>query len=1318
MKIYHSVLIYLLKRAHKFFDAGRLITTKKLDSVTKESTDQPYQDLTPSSTVHNFEQYEGAIDFALKNREVKNLAITSPYGGGKSSFIKTFQHRYPSVKVLNISLASFSTTTENITKPQSEQDQKGGAKNAEPTDQKTDQKDTRQILDHKQIEFSILQQIFYSGADNKLEKSRFQRVKPEKKLLKFIAPPLGVAFLLALSVLITSGIFEDSYWWEKDTIKSYDHIQVISFVIVLLGAVLILYHARFFLRKISLKKVSVAGSELELGIDKSASVMNFYIDEIVYFFQTNPYDVVAIEDLDRFEHPDIFIKLREINILLNKSINRKIMFIYAIGDHIFQESTRTKFFDFIIPIIPIVSSSNATEVFLKALQQTVYKRSQQDAIETEDDKLLKRVAKRISLYITDMRMIKNIFNEYAVFENVLQGNTQRREKLLSIIAYKNLFPRDFENMYYKRGPVNEAFQNKLEIIASKRKNIEDEIDKINKRLEDVKSIYVKTTQLLRLEYIYRIAEQYPDHAFASLDNSTFEPIMKFAQESKFESFKKRGRLTSNKSDWGGYEGNSITFSEIENLVNPSETYEKRKATIEDGHEENINKWQAELEILHERNHKIDKMTLSELLKDDVIEADHFEEKMKLHPLLVYFLKNGLIDEDYPSIISIFHGWTLTKADREFVVNLKERGTNSPSTELKNIEEILGLLDVEDFVKPTILNYTLVEYFLTTNQEDIEGLSVAQCKKGIFQQLSNETNQSIQFVDEYITKKIRQPSKWILSITQSNDFWKDVAKNIQQRDMNLLRLFIRELVGEWMSIWDYCMDKYPDEKKDLYLKLILSFCDLDAVVKLDKTGTLSKYLANYNLNNLADANYSYYPKLKDLMKALDVKVKMVTSTNSDFVDTIYNGRHYQLNSENVKYFLTQYGGLTQSQISEVEKRQYSLIIESKARQLWQYILPNIDVYVGAILTLIQTNVLESEASIIRLLRNGRLSHENKIKIIESQDHKITDVNRVPTAYWQLIFEKNKIIPTWGNVYSFIEHFKVIDNVLNNYLSLSNNTNELIVDMTKSIDFDTQKEPILLLFQSDAIADDIYLKMAFATGLVDFIEDISLLSKEKIEGLIKSKVFGLNRNNYEALKGHKDFSHNSYIDLLAENKSDYLSQIGSYSMGKEGFVAILMLSQFQAAEKLTILQTLQPEAKKLNEVDVQMVLKAWGQPYSLLNLSTFQQSIPLQKETEYLDILKNIGAIWSYKIENSNIVIFNDSPLEIEKATYGASENRLFDVTDKIRGLIVNNKLQELAGNDIMGDPEENVAKKLTVTYRYKNESFTEVVDEGNTLILPK
>jgi cytidylate kinase len=43
------------------------------------------------------------LEWALLNKDIKNIAVTGPYGSGKSSVIRSFAKQYPGYHYLNIS---------------------------------------------------------------------------------------------------------------------------------------------------------------------------------------------------------------------------------------------------------------------------------------------------------------------------------------------------------------------------------------------------------------------------------------------------------------------------------------------------------------------------------------------------------------------------------------------------------------------------------------------------------------------------------------------------------------------------------------------------------------------------------------------------------------------------------------------------------------------------------------------------------------------------------------------------------------------------------------------------------------------------------------------------------------------------------------------------------------------------------------------------------------------------------------------------------------------------------------------------------------
>ena len=70
----------------------------------------------------------------------------------------------------------------------------------------------------------------------------------------------------------------------------------------------------------------------------------------------------------------------------------------------------------------------------------------------------------LSLYIDDMRLLKNIYNAFVIYYNRLNTIELDYNKMPAIIAYKNLFPRDFSDLQLNQGFIYTLFSKKDEFI--------------------------------------------------------------------------------------------------------------------------------------------------------------------------------------------------------------------------------------------------------------------------------------------------------------------------------------------------------------------------------------------------------------------------------------------------------------------------------------------------------------------------------------------------------------------------------------------------------------------------------------------------------------------------------------------------------------------------------------------------------------------------------------------------------------------------------------------------------------------------------------
>jgi hypothetical protein len=108
------------------------------------------------------------------------------------------------------------------------------------------------------------------------------------------------------------------------------------------------------------------------------------------------------------------------------------------------------------------------------------------------------------------------------------------------------------------------------------------------------------------------------------------------------------------------------------------------------------------------------------------------------------------------------------------------------------------------------------------------------------------------------------------------------------------------------------------------------------------------------------------------------------------------------------------------------------------------------------------------------------------------------------------------------------------------------------------------------------------------------------------------------------------------------------------------------------------------------------------------------------------IKGSGTIKSLKSVNQEAMIeiatadeeisSGVSRLEILNAEYWTPKARL-DVTEELRKRIAGNKLEAIASNQIKGDPEKGVVKKLTIEYRFDDITVAKEFTEGERIIIP-
>lgn len=729
---------------------------------------------------------------AIANDVILNIAVTGPYGSGKSSVIKTFKERVDKdVKILDISLATLDAdaslyATENTTIAGD-----SGTDIQQPIIT-AKQKETL----NRKIEFSILQQLVYRKALETLPFSRLRKIRHfSKHTIQTMAMyVVGAVVLIAFALQLDFMQIPLFYKTFGFPITVQHVISIVSIILLLT----MMYETVVYIIKnyggIRLQKISVGGNEIDIHDD--GSIFNRHLDEILYFFQCTDYNVVIIEDLDRFNTTDIFLKLRELNYLINKSemIGRTIKFIYAVKDDMFKDSSRSKFFDYITTVIPVITTTNSKDMLKRALKEQGHEG------EVADDDI-----RDIAFHIDDMRLLYNIVNEYHQYMQRLDKNGQHLEakKMLAMMTVKNYFPHDFSELHNRKGRLYDILS-----PQTKRKFVDIAINKRLaeriKQAEEQLAAYNATCHLqekeLRLAYLVAIYEKLPAGTFTIIVDDIDYTLSQIADDGGiFEKLISKDNIHYKYSNY--YNNNRIDdqyidFHDIEKNVNEHFTYHQRVGQI--GRDRG--RLEKEVQNAKFEKQRIGTYTISELLEMFNLYEDECFKSIGLSDMEEDFVRHGFIAEDYNDYIAYFYPDIMSLADHQLCLDMKLNRKPAYDSTIDNIELFLKELP------ETALRYESVWNFHILDNIVMHPLSWDKTLRLIVETLVSKS--SANFLYQY-SQYNENGAYAIVGLCMKKDWenmWEKFFSTKEEEKRTLLALWLRN-----------CKTEYIDEPRNMWLK---------------------------------------------------------------------------------------------------------------------------------------------------------------------------------------------------------------------------------------------------------------------------------------------------------------------------------------------------------------------------------------------------------------------------------------------------------------------------------------------------------------------
>lgn len=898
-----------------------------------------FERLTPIDNM-DLDVYEDAIDYVFDNSDVKNVAISGAYSAGKSSVLASYEKKHSDINFLHISLAHFQSPNEKEEGPEVKES----------------------VLERK-----ILNQLIHQIPSEKIPQTNF-RVKKRIKSTSIIAKTLEIIFLL---IAIIYFLFFDSWKsyvstlpanWLKSILELSAHpysLMVDGIIITALLSLLIYGLIKIQKNKNVFRKLNLQGNEIEIFEESDDSYFDKYLNEVLYLFENADADVIVFEDMDRFNANKIFERLREVNTLANIQLykeNQKILrFFYLLRDDIFVSKDRTKFFDYIIPVVPVVDSSNSYDQFISHLKRGGM-----------FEKFNEGFLQGLSLYIDDMRLLKNIYNEFIIYYNRLNITELDCNKMLAIITYKNLFPRDFADLQLNQGFVYTLFNKKDEFIKSEIAEIEESIE--------VKQNRVTLSQNEHLVSMRELNAAFADKYLRSYSWSQYN-------DSKLSDFVINYLRGDNKNE-----------------------YMSRKQVLDDKlhdkcdelNQEIINLEQNMIEIKNRQLYQIVSRknidTIFSVTSTNGIGAiTSFNEikSSEYFDLLKYLIRNGYIDETYADYMTYFYENSLSRIDKTFLRSITDKKAKEYTYKLKNPQLVVSRLRLVDFDQEETLNFDLLTYLLKTSHIDyIERL---------INQLKNTKN--FKFIGAYF----------------------DITTE--------LSIYIKCLNMNWSEVFITALNEQSLTEKQIrrYSISTLYYSDDDTIKCVNKDNCLCNYISNARDylaidNPKIDKLIHCFILLGVCFIGFDYE-----GLNKDLFRAVYEESLYEINAENLQ--LIQKEILGEKNEDDFFHKNYTILCSYPDSTITQYVNQNINEYFDVILKISNGTIRDDENVAIALLNNSDLTIEHKQSYIPVLRTTITSIQEITDySLWSLLLDTDIVQYSECNIMDCFNAIKLNESVI--------------------------------------------------------------------------------------------------------------------------------------------------------------------------------------------------------------------------------------------------------------------------------------------------
>lgn len=995
----------------------------KVKSDKAVNCNYPYLKLLSDNSPKANKDYDE--DAAILNKQINepdvfNVAVVAKYGAGKSSVINTYLHNYRNKKNRK---EIRNTNNDQLANPSNNRYTRVSLSTFNKND-----------YDEVAIERSILQQLLYSRKKEKLPNSKIERTNKTSK-----GKSILFAFLLTVFIISTVLLCVDFSLYGRDIntagVTSIFGVSWVKFVLLAVSSILLFFITIWILHYRKLKKIKYKDLEADVAQDENTNksklitnLINKFIDEVLYFFECINIDLVIFEDLDRLPTTEIFVKLRELNTIINNSAKKakKVTFLYAVKDELFKtDEERAKFFEFILPVVPVINPNTTISEIENKLKKITEINPKME--------LTGKFIKGISTFIPDMRILNNTFNDYLImfhkiFEDDNASRYLKQEKLFALCMYKNLFPYDYALLEKNEGLIPLVINiNSLQEKCCE--SINKEITEQKLRITQLQNERLKSFEELKLMFIGQLSQMgttYGENNSINVNGiTTFKNL-------NFNNLRHPG--------YKNYNYNVAINSDQQEVLAPDgERFIDRENNLDLIEQNGIEICKNKISDLEKQKSKIFSLKLNDIVKNygvDFCFSDDLKDKYKTE-LKINLNENEII------FFKFLSSKYVNKLDDKTVNIVKKAYSDFKSEEYPEEQidaqiKYLKFLIAKDFIDEHFIEYTSNYKAEILSPHDIKVVQNIQSHQVDFNVLYENLEEVARWLDEddfnypaIISKSILDKIHVIknLSEKEGDNKYKNLINLISDTGNSLIIEMLQDYIN--ISNENYC---------DRLLKILIpsrpSFCnEVFSIKKLNKEKlkvVLIAFIKYVNYKRISSCEYilnyinkyndylSLFDSVKDENKVFDFlkfikpKFKFLTENNlnNNIQKFIINNNLYELRLSNLETIFE----VDESNLqNDFYTKQFETLMTFPNENVKKYIEENIDIYTKKILLNdLITLEKETEENLITLFNNENISVDNRKALISKLKVKFASISDFTVELYNAIFDNEKIMPTWRNI----------------------------------------------------------------------------------------------------------------------------------------------------------------------------------------------------------------------------------------------------------------------------------------------------------------